>query len=180
MHPIHAAAGWLPTVIAASLCATATAETLVFPGGTAPVVQLSSAAQASALSRPASLVDTQGRNLTPTYDSAGRLVKLKVGPVLNAFDLTATYGPDGRIARVAFGNGYELRFEYDESGNQTVTDRYGNTLRRSASGLRQFVSGTVIDNNGYLVPTLQRVEALMAAIRPVDGLNAIVSATATP
>jgi hypothetical protein len=162
------------------LCSSAFAETLIFPGGTAPVVQLASSAQAASLNHPASLTDAQGRNLTTTYDAAGRLVKIKVGPLFNAFDMTAAYRPDGRIGRVAFGNGYELRFDYDEAGNQTVTDRYGNTLQRTANGLRQFSAGTLADKNGYLVQTLQRVEALLAVIRPVDGLNASVVAAAQP
>ena len=157
-------------VVVGSSCATA--ETLQFPEGV-PVVQIANVAGRAQASRPAQLLDTAGSTLSASYDVNGRLTGLKVGSQRNVADIIANYRPDGRIGRVAFGNGYELRFEYDDdTGVEYITDRFGNTLVRTATGERAYVTTSSSDANGYLVATLRRVEALFTAIAPVDGLDA--------
>jgi len=119
------------------------------------------------------VVDTNSaRQFLPSYDASGRMTSLKSTTGRNAFNLRAiSYLPDGRLSIVSFGNRYELIFRYYKDGTQEVVDSLGGAIVRSQTGPGQFVTQSVVDPSGFLVPSLRRIEALFSLTGTVLGLS---------
>jgi hypothetical protein len=107
------------------------------------------------------------------------LVSLKSVVGRSAFNLRSiNYLADGRISSVYFGNRYELDFRYRNDGTQNVVDPIGGSIVRTQTAPGQFVTQTVLDPSGFLVPSLRRLEVLLARFGQVPGLSSATSSAA--
>jgi hypothetical protein len=148
----------------------ASAQSVEFPAGSAPVMAAPSVKQTDASGRPAMMTDAStGRQFIPTYDQSGHLTSLKSSSGRNACDIRAIiYTPDGHPENVSFGNQYQLIFRYHLDGTQEVIDSFGGSIVRSQAAPGKFTTKSVVDPSGFLAPTLERVDALLSLIGPVS------------
>jgi YD repeat-containing protein len=142
-------------------------------------MQATSTQGVAASGTPAQLIDNAGHSFAISYDNKGRLTALRKTTGRNLANMLVAYDTNGRIQAVRFDNGYQLTFRYRSDGAEEVTDSFGGSIMRASNG-GVLVPQSVSDSSGYLVTTLQRIEALFAFVQAVPGLNPVAGATPSP
>ena len=152
-------------------------QIIQFPAGSAPVIAAPSVKEIDATGRPATVRDAiTGHEFVASYDRTGKLTSLESTAGRNAFDLKAiSYGSDGRVRSILFGNRYQVIFRYRNDGTLQIVDSLGGVIIRSQSVAGQYVTQSVADPKGFLLPSLKRLGALFALFGQTGGLYSSVA-----